>query len=342
MVFEYSGCKSATTATAVPESTFVSATAVGAFDKPVYNILPVANVTVPPVAGSNAQAHTYPTSRCNITLTIPVDIQPPVMLYYKLTNFYQNHRRYTKSLDHKQLSGEASTLADIRARKGCPINSTELIYPCGFIANSMFNDSISSLSAVEGGTGVNYNFENTGIAWSSDSGRYAKCGYTDYSTILPPYNWRIRYPNGVYSNDFPPPDLTTDEHFQVWMRTAGWPTFLKPYGRNDKDVLKAGQYQMLIEMNFPIEVYGGKKYIVLTTLGSIGGRNSFLGIAYVFLSVLCAALGIVFTAFHVIKPRIIGDHSKISFGGDSQGGARSSARADDAASSRIRSRYEDD
>ncbi|KAF9362500.1 hypothetical protein BGX34_006026 [Mortierella sp. NVP85] len=340
MTFEYTDCEFVQTPRPVPESTFVHSTAVAAFDKPIYVIQPPQNRTINPVQGSTARPHEYPVNTCTINLTIPVDIKAPVMLYYKLTNFYQNHRRYTKSLDHKQLSGEASELPQIKARKGCPVpeGSTDLIYPCGFIANSMFNDTISELSGVDGGAG--YTFEHTGIAWSSDRGRYKKYGYPDVTKILPPPNWRDRYPNGVYSNDFPPPDLSSDEHFHVWMRTAGWPTFLKAYGRNDKEDLKAGKYQMTIDMNFPIYKYGGKKFIVITTIGSIGGRNNFLGIAYVFLAVLCAALGIIFTAFHVIKPRVIGDHSKISFGDSAQ--ARGANRADDASGNRIRSRYEDD
>ncbi|KAF9941784.1 hypothetical protein BGZ65_001396 [Modicella reniformis] len=334
MSFDYTNCKSALTTTPVPESTFVHSSAVGDFNKPTYMIGPIQDRLVYAVTGS--AEHKYPVQVCDITLTIPVDLQPPVMMYYKLTNFYQNHRKYTKSLDHKQLKGEASDIQQIQSRKGC-IMRDELIYPCGLIANSMFN----AVTGAEAG-GANYTFQYTGIAWSSDRGKYQKNGYSDLSKILPPVNWRARYPLGLYSNDFPPPDFAADEHFQVWMRTAGWPTFLKAYGRNDNDVLKAGQYQMKIDMNFPIDSYGGKKYIVITTIGAIGGRNNFLGIGYIVLAVLCASLGIIFTAFHIIKPRIIGDHSKISFGGEATAHTRSSGRADDAGGSRIRSRYEDD
>jgi len=43
--------------------------------------------------------------------------------------------------------------------------------------------------------------------------------------------------------------ITEDEHFQVWMRTAAWPTFLKAYGRNDSAVLKKGTYAMTIDLS---------------------------------------------------------------------------------------------
>lgn len=40
----------------------------------------------------------------------------------------------------------------------------------------------------------------------------------------------------VYTSDnFP--DLSKDEHFQVWMRTAGLPTFRKLYGKSEFDLL---------------------------------------------------------------------------------------------------------
>lgn len=46
---------------------------------------------------------------CSKTLTIPIeeDMNKPVFFYYKLTNFYQNHRRYVKSRSDKQLRAEA-------------------------------------------------------------------------------------------------------------------------------------------------------------------------------------------------------------------------------------------
>ncbi|KAG0095434.1 hypothetical protein BGZ93_005893 [Podila epicladia] len=337
--FDYTDCDSATNG---PTSTWVHSSPVEEFPKPAYVISRNVNVTVP--AKNNGRNFTYTVDKCIVNFTLPVDLQPPVMLYYKLTNFYQNHRKYTKSLDYKQLAGEASTVEEIRGRKGCPLESGELIYPCGLIANSLFDDKFSALRAVASETaptGENYTFQETGIAWSSDKNKYGKYGYTNLSAIYIPENWRKYYPGSTYSDDFPPPDIETDEHFQVWMRTAGWPTFLKPYGRNDQTVFKAGQYQMEIDMNFPITKYGGRKHVVITTLGATGGRNNFLGIGFIVAAILSAGLGIIFTAFHIAKPRIIGDHSKISFGGEATSHTRSPNR-EDAGGNRIRSRYEDD
>ncbi|KAG0003863.1 hypothetical protein BGZ79_010935 [Entomortierella chlamydospora] len=341
MSFDYTACSNYLQPVPVPESSFKHSSSVAEFDRPTYMVTPnVTRTITSAIEGSTVAPVTYTVQQCTITLTIPVDLKPPVMMYYKLTNFYQNHRRYAKSLDYKQLQGNPSSLADLKTRGGCSNLDTELIYPCGLIANSLFNDTISNLVAVGGGA-VNFDFQSTGIASAADHGKYTKYGYTDLSQILPPANWRLRYPNGMYTADFPPPDISQDEHFQVWMRTAGWPTFLKTYGRNNVDTLKAGNYTMTIDMNFPIHTYGGKKYIVFSTISGLGGRNSFLGIGYIVVAVLCAGLGVIFTALHIVRPRIIGDHSKISFGGEATSHTRSSIRADDIGGNRIRSRYED-
>jgi hypothetical protein len=43
---------------------------------------------------------------CNITLKVERDMPAPVYFYYRLTKYYQNHRRYVKSRDDRQLKGE--------------------------------------------------------------------------------------------------------------------------------------------------------------------------------------------------------------------------------------------
>ena len=43
--------------------------------------------------------------KCEVPFKLDEDWEGPVYLYYGLTNFYQNHRRYVKSRDEKQLLG---------------------------------------------------------------------------------------------------------------------------------------------------------------------------------------------------------------------------------------------
>src|SRR5271155_3755892 len=159
-----------------------------------------------------------------------------------------------------------------------------------------------------------YNMTNQTIAWSSDSARFGKTTYTN-DQVEPPPNWALQYPNG-YTDAQPIPDLSTFYELQVWMRTAGLPTFSKLALRNPNEVMKAGTYQINIglstfssfcrhqaNLDFPVAAYGGTKTLVLSTRTVIGGQNSFLGIAYIVVAGLCILLGAIFTARHLIKPR---------------------------------------
>lgn len=68
-------------------------------------------------------------------------MHPPVFLYYKLTNFYQNHRRYVKSYEPNQLKGKYVSPSDLDNGDCKPLGQIngKAVYPCGLIANSMFN-----------------------------------------------------------------------------------------------------------------------------------------------------------------------------------------------------------
>jgi len=48
----------------------------------------------------------------------------------------------------------------------------------------------------------------------------------------------------------------TDEHFIVWMRTAGLPNFRKLWGKIPGD-LEAGKYEVEINNNFQVSSFQG-------------------------------------------------------------------------------------
>ena len=63
-----------------------------------------------------------------------------VYLYYKLTNFYQNHRKYVKSVNYDQLKGVAASITSLTDCEPLVTDSAgRPYYPCGLIANSQFN-----------------------------------------------------------------------------------------------------------------------------------------------------------------------------------------------------------
>jgi hypothetical protein len=277
------------------------------------------------------------TTRCTIQFSIPANMTPPVLFYYRLTNFYQNHRRYAKSFNTDQLAGKAVSNTTIHSSDCTPLTTVTIdgvekpYYPCGIAPNSVFNDTFYSpvllnVPSNEGQTMTNQTYvmeNNTNISWDSDKKLYGNSSYV-WSEVAVPPNWQNRYPNG-YSDAYHP-DLVNDEHFQVWMRLAGLPTFSKLYQRNDTDPMIVGTYTVDIDHNFPVTEYGGTKSIIISTRTVMGGKNPFLGVAYVVVGGICIVLGALFTVTHLIKPRKLGDHTYLSWNNESPSTAVASGR----------------
>jgi len=256
--------------------------------------------------------------RCSVQFTVPKTLDSSVFMYYKMTNFYQNHRRYVRSYNSDQFKGDPKTADDLDGTECDPLSKRDNlpIYPCGLIANSVFNDTFSQPTRIQaaGSTDVIsevYDMTDNGITWPGESRKYQNTRYQLGQAVPPPF-WLERYPNG-YTAENPFPDLSQDEHFQVWMRTAGLPTFRKLYFRNDAQPMQAGRYQIDIFENYPVVPYGGTKSLVFSTVSFIGGRNPFLGIAYIVVAGICVVLGLLLTLRHLIKPRKLGDMRYLSW-----------------------------
>jgi len=227
---------------------------------------------------------------CRLNFTIKDRMDPPVYMYYRLENFYQNHRRYVKSRNDDQLKGlivsSYSTLTDCDPYiipSGAAKQAKFLFNPCGLIARSLFNDSFLLFNS----SGTPIFLKKDGIAWKSDKEKkFKNPPANDVSIRLVP--------------DF------EDEDFIVWMRTAGLPDFKKLHRIIDEP-LEPGTYTIQVKSNFPVKAFSGKKHVVLSTTTWIGGRNPFLGYAYIVVGAICFILGIVFGIKHRIAPRKLGD-----------------------------------
>ena len=81
------------------------------------------------------------TSQCLVRFDVPHDLDAPVFLYYQISNFLQNHRRYVQSRDNDQLLGKFRDHGDLDGSQCDALYQAngKLIYPCGLIANSLFN-----------------------------------------------------------------------------------------------------------------------------------------------------------------------------------------------------------
>jgi hypothetical protein len=87
------------------------------------------------------------------------------------------------------------------------------------------------------------------------------------------------------------------------MRTAALPNFRKLYGKIEKDLQANTTITVTIENNYNTYSFGGKKKLVLSTPSWIGGKNSFLGRAYIAIGGLCLFLAVCFVFVYVFKPR---------------------------------------
>ncbi|KZV72162.1 cell cycle control protein [Peniophora sp. CONT] len=254
------------------------------------------------------------TSQCLVRFDVPYDLEGPVFMYYQLSGFLQNHRRYVQNQDNDQLLGKYRSADDLNGSQCDALYTAngKVIYPCGLIANSIFNDTFGlTLNSTSGGSP--YTLTDKGIAWPKEKDKYRAQPGNPISDLTPPPNWALRYPQG-YTNSTPPPNLAADEHFQVWMRPSGTSTFTKLWSRNDGDTLRAGTYDLIVSLNYPVRQWGGKKSIVLTTVSWIGGKNPFLGWAYVAASVLIVSLaiiGAIRTCIRPIRPMTSADISKM-------------------------------
>jgi len=230
------------------------------------------------------------TGQCQpIEITVSKTMKPPIYMYYQLTNYYQNHRRYVKSRSDQQLDGSVPGFAaviDCEPLRNAPgIKGKDgLYFPCGLVANSWFNDTIE-LYDTDGTTPLtNKSSNGKGIAWPSDKQKFKSCPTCPGQ---PPPS----IPDWNYTD-------IEDESFIVWMRTAGLPKFRKLHRIIHVPLPGPKTYYLNISNHYPVHSFGGTKSVILSTTTWLGGKNPFLGWAYIVTGLICIILGCLFLVKH--------------------------------------------
>lgn len=154
--------------------------------------------------------------------------------------------------------------------------------PCGLIAKSVFNDEFVLWNVDED---KEQKIDSSDIAWESDVNYLFK---NIKDSEIPSDLANVKDWKDIQWFDM------EDQHYIVWMRTAGLPDFRKLWGKIDEDTLKSGKYELRIKNHFDASPFDGTKSFVLATATAMGGKNFLLGYSFIFVGILSIVYAIVF------------------------------------------------
>lgn len=209
---------------------------------------------------------------CEFNFTVGKDMGSPIYVFYEIDPFFQNYRRYVRSVDYNQLHGKdangtSASICSPQEFLGGDRNESlandGFINPCGLTAWSFFNDTFSLYETNER---AQIAVDENNIAWTSDINDL----FADYDAVN--FNTVPKYRGG--GNLTVP--VNQNQHFLVWMRVSARPRTRKLWGIIREDLQKGTVLTLSVLNRFNTYQQGGGKYLILTTQSWLGGENYVL------------------------------------------------------------------
>lgn len=210
----------------------------------------------------------------------------PVFMYYHLTNFYQAHRKFVQN-------GYSDLVANAFIPQ--PIQNA-----------SMFTDSYSLFGP-----------DNSPVAMSTDAISFPADVDYFWNAQLPRGGKRFGkktsfadgpgFGNFYYCTRYKNCECTTEACLNWRRPSAGTgmrPDFNKLFGRIPGG-LKKGKHTVVVDNMYDASSFGGKKGIMLSTMGQFGGKrgSTFLGSFSTGFGVVCLVMAVLTTIMKVGKER---------------------------------------
>lgn len=240
---------------------------------------------------------------CTLSLEIPKDMKPPIMLFSTLDPFYQNFPPYIESGGTSnawpQLTGDFA-LGSIdkqcleAAARVAP--NGETMFPCGLAATSFFNDTYHIRRAADS---QDLEINNAGIANLHDMERMANpsnYGATGIEWLFERYPHVVRRSEGV-----------ANQRFVDWMRPAALPMVMKKMGWLNVSLRKDETVKVTIDSRFPVSHLNVRKAVSIIALSAVGGRGSVFGHFLLLAGGVCLAIALLVLGIEFVCKRKRGD-----------------------------------
>lgn len=299
----------------------------------------------PEMANSFHANHT-----CFINITLTEAITGNAHIYYEIAGFHQHHRRFVASCDRSQFTDEwrpdgPTTMCKPLEKLEAPLcdvgvcdpasNHTRMTFPCGIVANTMFNDifwlhegqlpnggpTLGPKDLVSRGAARTYPSHNMkNPTWAIDLDKFLPVWHNpNFSRIIAPVSGDQRshitpdYTNSTaWVHDPTDPDFgagtgVENEHWRVWVEGAANQPFRKAYGQIQRDLPVGTTLVFAVQSNFYVRSFAGSKALVVSELSWFGSQNFALGVFFIAVGGIFCIAGALFALRKCTNPRPLGD-----------------------------------